>query len=91
MAWTIITWTSIGLLALFGLFYLWLEVRFYVALGKVREGTADVEPRPKVSILIAAKDEGAGIRATLDSVLAQDYSGDWEIWAAGRPRMIVGL
>ena len=82
MAWTIITWTSIGLLALFGLFYLWLEVRFYVALGKVREGTADVEPRPKVSILIAAKDEGAGIRATLDSVLAQDYSGDWEIWVA---------
>ncbi len=77
-----LTYTIIGLLALFGLFYLGLEVRFYHALGKVREGNADIEPLPKVSILIAARNEAEGIRETLDSVLAQDYEGEWEIWIA---------
>ena len=79
---TISTYVIIGLLTLFGLFYLGLEVRFYRALGKVREGTSDTEPLPKVSILIAARNEAEGIRETLDSVLAQDYEGEWEIWIA---------
>jgi len=30
--------------------------------------------------LIAARNESEGIRATLDSVLAQDYAGKWEVW-----------
>lgn len=79
---TIFTSIAIGLLTIFCLFYAWLEGRFFYALGSVREGTSDVEPPPKVSILIAARNESAGIRATLDSVLAQDYTGEWDIWIA---------
>lgn len=79
---TILTSIAIGLLTIFCLFYAWLEVRFFCALGSVRPGTSDVEPPPKVSILIAARDESDGLEAVLDSVLAQDYVGDWDIWVA---------
>ena len=82
MIFTVLTYLVIGLLAIFGLFYLGLEVRFFRALGIVREGQSDVEPKPDVSILIAARNESAGIQATLDSVLAQDYAGKWEVWVA---------
>ena len=79
---TILTYVAIGLLAIFCIFYAWLEVRFFCALGTVREGTSDVEPPPKVSILIAARNERDSIAATLDSVMAQDYAGEWEVWVA---------
>ena len=82
MVWTVVTYALIALLALFGLFYLWLEVRFYRALGTVREGRSTVNPPPRVSVLIAARNESAGIRATLDSVLDQDYAGVWDVWVA---------
>ena len=82
MVFTVLTYLVIGLLAIFGLCYIVLEARFFRALGTVRVGTSDVEPPPKVSILIAARNESVGIRATLDSVLAQDYRGDWDIWVA---------
>lgn len=82
MVWTVVTYGLIALLALFGLFYLWLEVRFYRALGTVREGRSTVNPPPRVSVLIAARNESAGIRATLDSVLDQDYAGIWDVWVA---------
>ena len=82
MFFTILTYAVIGFLAIFALFYLGLEVRFFRALGRVREGYADPEPLPKVSILIAARNESGGIRETLNSVLAQDYEGEWEIWVA---------
>ena len=82
MFWTVLTYVLIGLLSLFGLFYLWLEVRFYRALGTVREGRSTVNPPPRVSVLIAARNESAGIRATLDSVLDQDYAGIWDVWVA---------
>ena len=82
MVWTIVTYGLIALLALFGLFYLWLEVRFYRALGTVREGRSTVNPPPRVSVLIAARNESEGIRATLDSVLDQDYAGVWDVWVA---------
>ena len=82
MFWTVLTYVLIGLLSLFGLFYLWLEVRFYRALGTVREGRSTVNPPPRVSVLIAARNESAGIRATLDSVLDQDYAGVWDVWLA---------
>lgn len=82
MLWTVLTYAVIGLLAIFGLFYIALEVRFFRALGTVRAGQSDVEPKPDVSILISARNEAAGIRATLDSVLAQDYAGKWEVWVA---------
>ncbi|MCQ2054829.1 MAG: glycosyltransferase [Fibrobacter sp.] len=78
----VLTYVAIGLLAIFCVFYLWLEVRFYRALGTVRAGASDIEPKPDVSILIAARNESEGIRATLDSVLAQDYPGNWEVWVA---------
>ena len=79
---TVLTYVVIGLLAALAIFYLGLEVLFYRALGRVREGYADPEPLPKVSVLIAARNESEGIRETLDSVLAQDYAGDWEVWIA---------
>ena len=79
---TVLTYLVIGLLAVFGLFYIVLLVRFYRALGTVRTGTSDVEPKPRVSILIAARNESTGIRDTLDSVLAQDYDGEWDVWVA---------
>ncbi|MBR6378799.1 MAG: glycosyltransferase [Fibrobacter sp.] len=82
MFWTVLTYVLIGLLSLFGLFYLWLEVRFYRALGTVREGRSTVQPPPRVSVLIAARNESTGIRATLDSVLNQDYAGVWDVWVA---------
>ena len=82
MVWTIVTYGLIALLALFCLFYLWLEVRFYRALGTVREGRSTVNPPPRVSVLIAARNESEGIRATLDSVLDQDYAGVWDVWVA---------
>ena len=82
MFFTVLTYLVIGLLGVFGLFYIVLEARFFRALGTVRVGNSDVEPAPKVSILIAARNESAGIRETLDSVLAQDYRGDWDVWVA---------
>ena len=82
MLWTVLTYAVIGLLAIFGLFYIALEVRFFRALGTVRAGQSDVEPKPHVSILISARNESAGIRETLDSVLAQEYAGQWEVWVA---------
>ena len=82
MFFTVLTYLVIGLLAVFGLFYIVLEARFFRALGSVRVGNSDVEPAPKVSILIAARNEAAGIRETLDSVLAQDYRGEWDVWVA---------
>ena len=82
MVFTVLTYLVIGLLAVFGLFYIVLEARFFRALGTVRVGNSDVEPAPKVSILIAARNESEGIRATLDSVLAQDYRGEWDVWVA---------
>ena len=82
MVWTVVTYGLIALLALFGLFYLWLEVRFYRALGTVREGRSTVNLPPRVSVLIAARNESVGIRATLDSVLDQDYAGVWDVWVA---------
>lgn len=82
MFFDVFTYVAIALLAVFCIFYLMLEIRFYRALGNVREGNSDVEPFPKVSILIAARNESAGIRATLDSVLSQNYAGKWEVWVA---------
>ena len=82
MFFTVLTYLVIGFLAVFGLFYIVLEGRFFRALGTVRQGNSDVEPPPHVSILISARNESAGIRATLDTVLAQDYRGEWDVWVA---------
>ncbi len=82
MAFTIFVYVIIGLLSITALFYAGLEVRLFRALGRVRVGTNDTHPLPKVSILIAARNEEEGIEETLNSVLAQDYAGFWEVWVA---------
>ncbi len=82
MFWTVLTYLVIGLLSVSALLYIALEVRLFRALGTVRDGQSDVEPKPRVSILISARNESAGIRATLDSVLAQEYDGEWDVWVA---------
>lgn len=82
MIWTVLTYVAIGLLAISGLFYVALLGRFYRALGTVRDGQSDVDPKPSVSILISARNESQGIRATLDSVLSQEYAGPWDVWVA---------
>lgn len=82
MVFDVITYIVIALLAATGLFYFGLVLRFFFVLGKVRAGNSDVTPPPKVSILIAARNEAEGIRACLNSVMAQDYTGFWEVWVA---------
>ena len=56
---TVLTYLVIGLLVVFGLFYIALEVRFFRALGTVRTGNSDVEPPPQVSILISARNDSS--------------------------------
>ena len=82
MFFDVVTYIVIALLVASGLFYFGLVLRFFFVLGKVRAGNSDVTPAPKVSILIAARNEAEGIRACLDSVMAQDYVGFWEVWVA---------
>ncbi|MCF0222424.1 MAG: glycosyltransferase [Fibrobacter sp.] len=82
MFFDVITYIVIALLAVTGLFYLALVLRFFFVMGKVRAGNSDVTPPPKVSILIAARNEAKGIRTSLDSVMAQQYPGFWEVWVA---------
>ena len=72
---TVLTYLVIGLLVVFGLFYIALEVRFFRALGTVRTGNSDVEPPPQVSILISARNESAGIRATLLNLFQHPTDG----------------
>ncbi|MCF0223164.1 MAG: glycosyltransferase [Fibrobacter sp.] len=80
MAFTVFAYVLIGLLTLSGIFYFGLEVRLFRALGRVRPGQNDSLPLPKVSILIAARNEEENIEATMDSVMSQDYHGFWEVW-----------
>lgn len=82
MIFDVLTYIVIALLVATGLFYFGLVLRFFFVLGKVRAGNSDVTPAPKVSILIAARNEAEGIRDCLDSVMAQDYTGFWEVWVA---------
>ena len=44
MIWTVLTYVVIGLLAIFGLFYLGLEVRFFRALGACAKGSPTWTP-----------------------------------------------
>ncbi len=82
MFFEVFSYVLIVLLAVFGLFYIGLEARFFRALGKVRKGLANTEPPPRVSILIAARNEEKNISQTLDAVLQQDYRGVWDVWIA---------
>jgi chlorobactene glucosyltransferase len=58
---------------------LWLGVWIGVVLARSRMNRLDREfelpqPPPSVAVIIPAKDEGAGIRACLKSVMQQDYA-----------------
>ena len=72
----------IVILAITALFYAVFEIRLFRALGTVRAGKSHPEKLPKVSILIAARNEEKDIGATLHSVLSQDYAGEFEVWVA---------
>ena len=82
MFFDMLTYAEVFTTAMLCLFYLWLEFRFFRALGRVRLGESTVRPAPKVSILISARNEADSIRATLDSVMRQNYEGDWNLWVA---------
>lgn len=41
--------------------------------------TALPDPRPRVAVLVPARNEAAALRATLPALLAQDYPGGWEV------------
>lgn len=74
----------------FLLFLLFLATIFYMAflfylfraLGWLRIGRSIRNPRPSVSILLCARNEETDISACLDDLLAQDYSGEWDLWVA---------
>lgn len=68
------------LLACSAAFYVWLVLRMFLALGKVRLGRSKL--KPKVSVLVAARNEEANLAVLLDALLAQDYEGEFDIWLA---------
>ena len=82
MALYVLQMVFIGILAVTAIFYAVFEIRLFRALGTVRAGDAHPEKLPKVSVLIAARNEEKDIAAMLDSVLSQDYAGEFEVWVA---------
>ncbi len=76
------TYIVITLLTLSCVFYVGCEWRFWRALKKVRLGTSDVTPAPKVSVLLVAINNRHDVRGTLDSIMHQDYHGSWDVWVA---------
>ena len=37
-------------------------------------------PRPSISVIVAARDEGLHLQACLDALARQEYTGEWEVW-----------
>ncbi len=78
----ILEYLFIAFIVLTALFYAVFEWRLFRALGKVRLGDSIQNPLPSVSILVAARNEEAGLANTLDSLMKQRYKGRWDIWIA---------
>lgn len=72
----------VALLVASGLFYAGLVLRMFFAFGKMKAGNATFEKLPSVSILVSARNEEANVENLLNSLLAQDYEGEWDIWIA---------
>ena len=64
------------------LFYAGLVLRMFLAMGRLQKGSDITQPPPSVSVLVSARNEEANLTALLDSLLAQDYKGKWDVWIA---------
>ena len=64
------------------LFYAGLVLRMFLAMGRLQKGSDITQPPPSVSVLVSARTEEANLTALLDSLLAQDYKGKWDVWIA---------
>ena len=78
----IFTYLYLALLLLSAIFYVGLAMRMFFAMGKLKQGKDITQPPPSVSVLISARNEEANLSALLESLLKQDYHGDWDIWIA---------
>ena len=78
----IFTYLYLALLLLSAIFYVGLVMRMFFAMGKLKQGKDITQPPPSVSVLISARNEEANLSALLESLLKQDYQGDWDIWIA---------
>lgn len=48
----------------------------------MKKGDAEFEKLPSVSILVSARNEEANIKNLAETLLKQDYKGEWDIWIA---------
>jgi len=64
------------------LFYTGLVLRMFHAFSHMKTGEAKFEKLPSVSVLVSARNEEANIEKLLQTMLAQDYEGDWDLWIA---------
>lgn len=65
------------LLLSFGVVY--LGALLWLNAGLRRQPVVPAQERPRVSVVVAARDEEAQIGACLDALQAQDYGGEWEV------------
>ena len=75
MALYVLQMVFIGILAVTAIFYAVFEIRLFRALGTVRAGNAHPEKLPKVSVLIAARNEEKDIAAMLEAIAKSARSG----------------
>ena len=61
-----------------GALYLGAILSFYVGLGRVNAVEGEGE-QPKVSVIVAARNEIASIDACLEALKSQQYAGAWEV------------
>ncbi|MBI2502775.1 MAG: glycosyltransferase [Candidatus Latescibacteria bacterium] len=69
-------WFEVLLLVSGGVY---LAVLLWLNAGLRRHLTTLAEGWPRVSVVVAARDEEAQIGACLDALQAQDYEGEWEV------------
>lgn len=62
--------------------YFFLEIRLFIALKKLRAGHSIAKPLPSVSILVLVHNDAETIFEFLETLLTQDYQGEWDIWIA---------
>lgn len=72
----------VALLLASAFFYAVLVIRMFFAMGQLKNGNDITQPPPSVSVLVSARNEESNLKFLLDSLLAQDYVGPWEVWIA---------
>lgn len=78
----IVTMVFLALLCVSGFFYAGLVLRMFRAFGKMKKGDAEFEKLPSVSVLVSARNEEANIETLVNTMLKQDYQGEWDLWIA---------